>query len=317
VAFFTKGQQLFRYDVPSGATTPLTPLGTVQGMLGASADGSHVYYLGATGLFLNRNGADTEVAAAADLGNVPPSTGTARVSADGSHLVFVSSAELLGYDNTDGNTKDPDSQVYLDDAAAKVLTCTSCNPTGGRPFGPSSIPGAVVNGDDEDATRAYKPRVLSADGRRLFFDSTDSLVVQDTNVISDVYEWEAQGVGSCGKPGGCVQLISNGGASAAGATFVDASADGADVFFLTADSLVPSDPGSADLYDAREGGGFPVPPTPIPCEGDSCQGLPSPPDDPVPGTLMPSGGNPRPHFRKPGGKKPKHKKRHRQRKRHR
>jgi hypothetical protein len=74
--------------------------------------------------------------------------------------------------------------------------------------------------------------------------------------------------------------------------FVDASESGADAFFLSGESLVPTDPGSADLYDAREGGGFPAPATEIECEGDSCQGLPSEPEDPQPGTLQSSPGNP-------------------------
>jgi hypothetical protein len=317
LAFFSKENHLFRYDVATETIADLTPAGGVQGMLGASEDGSHVYYLGAGGLFLNRNGADTKVAATADLTNVPPSLGTARVSADGIHLAFVSSAELTDYDNTDHSSKKPDSEVYLYDAnGGGSLVCVSCNPTGGRPSGPSSIPGAVANGKAEGATHTYKPRALSANGRRLFFDSVDALVVGDKNELSDVYEWEAEGVGSCQKPGGCLQLIS-GGEGKDNARFIDASADGSDVLFLTGYSLVPSDPGSVDLYDARAGGGFPVPPTPIPCTGDACQGLPPPPDDPAPGTLVPAAGNSAPHFRKPGRKKPKHRKHRRQGRRHR
>ena len=227
-------------------------------------------------------------------------------------LAFISSVEQLGYDNTDSNTFEPDSEVYLYDSNSQTLTCASCNPNGVRPSGPSSIPGAIANGSAPGATRTYKPRALTDDGRRLFFDSADELVLQDSNSASDVYEWEAQGVGSCEKPGGCVQLISDG-RSPNPAPFIDASADGTDVFFLTDDSLVGSDPGSADLYDARVGGGFPEPQPPIPCEGDSCQPLPSPPDDPSPGTLVPSTGNPPVRFHSKHGKKPKHKGRHRHR----
>jgi hypothetical protein len=286
-------------------------------MLGASADGSYVYYLTASGLFLDRNGAVTEVAPAGDLSNVPPSTGTARVSADGTHLAFLSSAELLGYDNHDATTGKPDSEVYLYDAAAGggagSLFCASCNPTNERPAGPSTIPGAVANGEGEGATRTYKPRALSASGRRVFFNTGDSLALQDTNNDRDVYEWEAQGTGSCVKAGGCLRLISNG-RSADGAQFIDANAGGADVYFLTGFSLVPADPlGSVDLYDAREGGGFPEPPTVIPCEGDACQPLPPPPDDPAPGTLVPSTGNPPVHFSGAHGKHRKHTHKHRHR----
>lgn len=311
VALFTRAGSLYRYDVGTGATANLTPAGGVVGVLGASADASSVYLLTTAGLVLNRGGSNTPVAAAADSSNFPPSTGTARVSADGSRLAFVSSAELTAYDNTETETGEPATEVYLYDAAAARLTCVSCNPTGERPRGPSTIPGAVANGQGVSATRAYKPRVLSADGNRLFFDSGDSLVPADTNQRGrDVYEWEAAGSGTCTRAGGCLQLISAG--SSFDSSFVDASAMGEDVFFLTINSLVGADPGSVDLYDAREGGGFPEPPAPFVCEEDACQPLPPPPDDPAPGTLVPNNPNPPVHFpktkkgkakKKPGKKK--------------
>lgn len=310
VAFFTKSGHLYRYDAMSLNSTDLTPAGGVTGVLGASANGSYVYYLTSNGLFLNHNGVNTPIASSADAANVPPSTGTARVSADGIHLAFTSSAELTPYDNIDQNTGKPDPEVYLYDANVNALVCASCNPTGERPSGPSSIPGAIVNGQGEGATQSYKPRVLSADGRRVFFDSGDALVLQDSNNKPDVYEWEAQGAGSCGRAGGCVELISSG-QIGEGASFVDASTEGTDAFFLTDASLVRSDPpGSVDLYDARENGGFPEPPNQILCEEDACQPLPSAPDDPAPGTLVPSAGNPPVHFPKAHHKKRRHGKRH-------
>ena len=92
-------------------------------------------------------------------------------------------------------------------------------------------------------TQAYKPRVLSADGRRVFFDSARRRWRRpDTN--GDDRRLPVGGrraSGSCAKAGGCVSLISSGRA-AGGATFVDASADGSDVFFLTDGSLVGSRP---------------------------------------------------------------------------
>ncbi len=91
--------------------------------------------------------------------------------------------------------------------------------------------------------------------------------------------------------GGCLGLISSG-RGAEGASFVDASANGFDAFFLTGGSLVPTDPGSIDLYDARIGGGFSVPQPPIECIADACQPLPQAPEDPTVGTLIPGPGNP-------------------------
>ncbi|HEX5983973.1 MAG TPA: hypothetical protein VFY69_07190, partial [Solirubrobacterales bacterium] len=170
--------------------------------------------------------------------------------------------------------------------------------------GPSTIPGAIANGTAPGSTFVYKPRVLSANGRRVFFDSADALVVGDSNSrpgtgagIADVYEWEAGGEGTCAAAAGCLGLISSGSA-ADSASFGDASADGSDVFFLTEASLVSADPGSMDLYDARVGGGFPLPPQPIPCEGDACQVLPTAPLDPSIATLQAGVGNPPVSYRK-------------------
>lgn len=302
-AFFTRGEHLFRFDVASESSVDLTPAGGVKGVLGASVDGSRVYFATATAIFLAQGLALTEVAAAPDAVNYPPSTGTARVTADGSRLAFLSASPgVTPYDNADAKDSTKfHAQVYLYDVASG-LVCASCNPTGERPTGPAAIPGAVANGQGEAATRMYKPRALSADGRRLFFDSPDKLVQLDSNEEPDVYEWEAGGTGSCAKPQGCLQLISSGRGSGGG-TFLDASASGADVFFLTDASLVRSDPGAFDVYDARENGGFPEPSTPLPCEGDACQPLPSPPLDPSPGTLVPGSGNPPVRF--PKAKKPK------------
>jgi hypothetical protein len=278
------------------------------GELGAiTPNGSLAFFLKAAHLY--RYGAATGTAVEVDLGGAVEAP--LQVSADGTRLAFVSEAPLTGYDNTDQNTGEPDSQVFLYDATAKgglgQLACVSCNPDGVRPIGPSSIPGAIANGKGPFATRAYKPRALAAGGRRVFFDSRDALVTQDTNNDDDVYEWEAQGTGTCATPGGCVELISSG-RSEDGASFVDASEGGRDVFFLTDGSLVPSDPlGTVDLYDARAGGGFPIPEDPIPCEGDACQPLPSPPEDPTPGTQVPTPGNPPVRFPPkacPKGKRP-------------
>jgi hypothetical protein len=297
VAFFTKAGHLYRYEAPAGTLTDLTPAGGAQGVLGASADGSRVYYLTTAGLFLRNGAITTKVAGGADASSYPPATGTAWVTPDGAHLAFLSSASLTGFDNRDATSGEPRTGVFLYDAGAGTLTCVSCNPQGERPVGSSTIPGATANGKSPTATRAYKPRALSDDGRRLFFDSDDELALADSGKRPDVYEWEAGGTGSCARAGGCIGLVSHG-RNSDGSSFLDASASGTDVFFRTADSLVGIDTGSADVYDAREGGGFPEAGKPIECAGDACQFLPSEPEDPAPATLVPSAGNGAVHYEK-------------------
>jgi hypothetical protein len=308
VAFFTKAEHLYRYAAIGATTTDLTPGGGVLGVLGASADGSYLYYLTATGLVLAHAGQVSAVAAAADATNYPPATGTARVAAGGT-LAFVASAPLkAGFDNAGR------PEVYVYSPATATLACASCNPRGLRPIGGAGIPGARANGSGPTATDVYKPRALSAAGDRLFFDSADALVSEDTNSRNDVYEWDAYGVGGCPRLVGCVALISSG-RSAEGATFVDASADGSDVFFTTDGSLVPSDPGADDLYDARVGGGFPVAEAPLACIGDACQAVPVMPEDPTPGTARyGTEGNPPVKIAK--AKKHHAKKHHKRKRRH-
>jgi hypothetical protein len=310
-AFYTKEEHLYRYSTAGAGTgTDLTPSGGVKGVLGADAAGASVYYQDAAALKLWHTATTTVApgAEAARASDWPPTTGTARVSSDGTHLLFVSKARLGEYDNTDLSTKEADSEVYLYDATGTgTLTCVSCNPTLGRPAGSSSIPGSVPNGEAEGSTDSYKPRVLSSNGRRVFFDSADALALSDTDNAPDAYQWEAQGEGSCAKAGGCIGLISDG-RSAGGGRFIDASADGSDAFFLTEGSLVGADPGAVDLYDARVGGGFGEPTEPLACEGDACQPLPSPPVDPTLTTLLAGPGNPPVRF--PKAKCPKGKVKH-------
>src|SRR6185312_14617857 len=97
----------------------------------------------------------------------------------------------------------------------------------------------------------YQSRYMDDQGR-VFLNSVEALVPQDTNGKADVYEWEPSGVGGCTPAaetyseafsegqGGCIALISSGKSDRA-ASFLDASADGNDVFFLTSGKLVPQD----------------------------------------------------------------------------
>lgn len=64
---------------------------------------------------------------------------TARVSPNGRYLAFMSERPLTGYDNRDAVSGVRDEEVFLYDAGATAgqgrLLCASCNPTGARPLG--------------------------------------------------------------------------------------------------------------------------------------------------------------------------------------
>ena len=233
---------------------------------------------------------------------------TSRVSPNGRYLAFMSDRELTGYDNHDANSGVADEEVYLYHAPENVGTepgtsiCASCDPTGARPVGvfyertavngrppaaplfdeagvwqgrwvAANIPGWTSRIAEFYAS--YQSRYLSDSGR-LFFNSSDGLVPEDTNGNEDVYEYEPVGVGICTEGtssgssvyepartyevedrkgesvAGCIGLISSGN-SAKESVFLDASESGGDVFFLTAAKLVSQDyDADLDVYDAHE-----------------------------------------------------------------
>jgi hypothetical protein len=82
----------------------------------------------------------------------------------------------------------------------------------------------------------------SSDGSRVFFDTTEQLVDADTDGRKDIYEWDH----------GTTRLVSIGPSGGNGdhrADFWGASTDGRYAFFLTIESLLPSDTDNAvDMY---------------------------------------------------------------------
>ncbi len=64
---------------------------------------------------------------------------TARVSPNGRYLAFMSDRRLTGYNNTDEKSGEPDEEVYLYDALSGHATCASCNPSGAQPIGVHDI----------------------------------------------------------------------------------------------------------------------------------------------------------------------------------
>jgi len=204
---------------------------------------------------------------------------TARVSPDGRYLVFeVSDGSGLAprYDQSrclngaEGNanqTGNGCSEVYVyraDGSSPTVpdLVCASCNPSGAP--GTATAWLDLTRGASATAFTTHLSHALSDDGRYVFFSTAEALVPEDTNGKSDAYEYDTTT--------GRAQLISSG-VDTSDSYFLDASADGRDVYFVTRQQLVGWDTDNAyDLYDARVGGGFPEPPTSTVCAADGCQG---------------------------------------------
>ena len=166
-----------------------------------------------------------------------------QVTADGDFAAFGTSLPISGFDNQGHH------EIYRYDTQSGNLDCVSCTPTNARPVG--------------DASLAAHGLSVSSDGR-VFFTSTEPLVLRDTDSKKDAYEWE----------NGEVQLLSAG-TSQFDSGLLSISGDGRDAFFFTRDVLAPEDDNGflMKLYDAREEGGFFAVPSPPPCAAsDECHG---------------------------------------------
>jgi hypothetical protein len=309
--FYIENKDLYEYELPLGSVKgqakALTSGGKVQGVTQISEDGSYVYFVAKDALkgthgesLSNAAGKEpveeednlyldhyehgtwtTAFIATLSAGDTSdweegPGGDSAVLAPDasglagGARLAFTSDQSLTGYDNAGYD------EIYLYDAESSShpssLVCASCNPSGARPVGSASL--ATGSYDGEGASN-YRPRDLLADGS-LFFDSSDALVPHASDGRQNVYEYED----------GHIYAISNvsGGQSS---YFLDASPDGQDVFFASADKLLPEDTGdNVAVWDAREDGGFPVLPAAPSCNNaDACK----PPESAQPSVFAPTG----------------------------
>lgn len=219
---------------------------------------------------------------------------------DGRFLVFNTYARLASSD-TD-TTKD----VYLYDASTGGLDLVSIGEGGYHANGNDDelgveLPPLAREGKmAEDFELNY--RAISEDGSRVVFETSQPLSPSAVNGLTNIYEWHD----------GRVALLSSGdSAEAVGQReTVMMTPSGRDVFFVTDESLVGQDTDEArDLYDAREGEGFPQSSVQRQsCSGEACQGaLTSPAPLLVPGSVSQTPGENVAPLRGKARAKPKHK----------
>jgi hypothetical protein len=256
-------------DDPEDAATGAA----VQGVVGTSEDGAYVYYVatgvlapgasrGQPNLYLIHDGAVRYIATL-DPSDVSNWFGVAReltsyLAPDGRHLLLSSKARLTSYDNTDAISGEADTEIYLYSAQTNNLTCVSCRPDGARPTSSTSLNAELIGAFGKGT---YPRTPMTDDGAGVVFATGESLVPQDSNGISDVYE----------SKGGQLHLLSPGNSSFA-TKFLGMSPSGQDVFIGTSERLATTDKDDlSDVYDVREDGGFPqVETAEKACAGPEC-----------------------------------------------
>jgi hypothetical protein len=239
----------------------------------------------------------------------------ANVTGDGRFLLFTSQAPLT---RDDARASGGPAQVFRYDAVSDSLVRMSVGEEGFNDNGNAGVGDAHIveawqarqsAGGQSDSTPS-----MSADGQSVFFMSPvgltrgalDDVLIGNEGAeerpgyAQNVYEWR----------GGHVSLISDGRdanvlpspecqGTISAVCLVGVGVSGRDVFFTSADRLVPSDTDSQlDFYDARIcSSGDPcvsAPPAPLPgCEGEACHGVPAgtPPAPGAPSASFNGAGN--------------------------
>jgi hypothetical protein len=263
-------ENLYVYDVAAGRMVFVADLCSGPGLWGAGQEAQSTpdgrFLVFSTYARLSKGDTDT----AKDLYRYDALTGA---------LERVSLGEA-GYDangnRNDGNEppkRNKETLLLETEGTEKIADATI-------PVSGGINPGEYVFQEHEMGSRA-----ISEDGSRIVFTSSEPLSPDAVNGLANVYEWH-QAPGEAGE--GHVSLISSGSSLTSDNQPV-ISPSGRDVFFTTTARLVRQDTDeTADIYDARlGGGGFPAALAERqPCSGDACQGpLTNPAPLLVPGSV--------------------------------
>jgi streptogramin lyase len=291
--FYLKEGNIFAFDTGTGEATPIGS-GGESTVVNVSADGSHVYFssfqlqspdnegeAGARNLYVWNEGAVDYVATLSgqdfesfagsflvhlgqwvkaigpeQTGQVGRADDPSRTTPDGDVFVFQSHA-VVGYPyDSEGF-----SEIYRYSTATGDVVCLSCDPTE-SPTSDAMLQVTRVTTLGAPTNAVSRLFNVTDDGEKVFFETGDSLVPEDTDHRYDVYEW---------KNGGGVWLISSG-RSAGDDHLYSMTPDAHDVFFRTGDSLLPTDDVGESIYDARVNGGFSTSaPASASCQ-EACQG---------------------------------------------
>jgi hypothetical protein len=351
-----KGTDLYEYNLKESTLTDLSvetdpgeEAAEVGGFLGASADGSHVYFA-AQGQLVQGRGNTLSQNKAAGTDSVYSSFGSqldyvgavrsselgigasggvataeqklwsSRVSPDGRYLVFETGANVTGYES--GGPTAREAYLYDSAGSGKKTICLSCRQDGKPSVAVEpAIFRPLPSGGGTDPLYAPLSLVIRGGKPQVFFFSRDRLGPGATDGLFSLYEWSHGQVfdittepsGLTAIPGGSIPPTPN---TENSVEFAGANMEGSDLYLASPQRLSWEDGDERfSVYDARIGGGFPQPPSPpSPCNSTvegSCQGSPGAgPSVPSSATSTFTGpGNPK-HKKTHHKKHKKHKKTH-------
>ncbi|HSZ15401.1 MAG TPA: hypothetical protein VK790_15305 [Solirubrobacteraceae bacterium] len=302
------GNDLYRYDVATGGLSDLTvdtndPDGAgVLGVVGASTDGSYVYFVAEGGLGESGDGAKAGEPNLYVWHEASAGAGTvkfiARLAApseeEAEDLEALRTGPAFPYqsDLADWTSRPTASQAYVTPDGTH-LAFMSVEPltgyentdrTTGEPdhevFEYSAEDGRLVCASCDPG--GARPLGSAFIGARLSertsspFHQPRSLSDDGSRLFFTSPDPVVPGLSGGSQKvfeyeSGAAQLISGAGGGGEG-VFLDASSSGDDVFFATRERLAPGDADElVDVYDARVDGGLAAPTALAPCQGSACQ----------------------------------------------
>jgi hypothetical protein len=274
-----------------------------RGVLSAAAnDQGAVARDGAENLYVSENGRSARfIATLAETGSDSEQWTEVRanVTPDGRFLLFTSRAPLT---RDDTRASGGAAQVFRYDAVSGSLVRISIGESAFNDNGNAGVGGASLAsaGKARETTAGGAARTgpsLSADGSRVFFMSPIGLTRGALNDVQigvnrvdgtspayaqNVYEYHEGHVSliSDGRDASVLTQSACNAEEISAVCLIGVDSTGANVFFSSADRLVSSDTDTQlDIYDARIcSSGDPcvpeAPPSPAPCDGEACHGIP-------------------------------------------